>query len=219
VLAVADFWYWQMAHEIPLEDQTHETIWRQALRWLVDGVPDPVVARVAEAEIEPGSRATLVAEVSDSAYSQVNDGAVNARVTDPFGSVTDLRMDWTLEEDGVYRVELPTPDEGIYEVVVEARRGTDLIGADTLLVRAAPSDREYFDAGRRTALLERVADETGGRFYTASNIASLAEDVQYSGSGVTTREERDLWDMPAFFFLIIGLLSLEWVLRRRRRLV
>jgi len=219
VLPMVNLWYWQMAAEVSLEDQTHETLWRQTLRWLVDGVPDPVVATVVEAEIEPGGTATLIAEVSDSAYFQVNDGSVSARITDPLGAITETRLEWTLEQDGVYQAQFPTLDEGIYEVLVEAQRGADLIGSDTILVRAAPSTREYFDAGRRTALLERIADETGGRFYNASDVSSLAEDVQYSGSGVTTREERDLWDMPFFFFLIIGLLSLEWFLRRRRRLV
>src|SRR5205085_9638250 len=29
---------WQLNAKIPVEDMTHETFWRQLLRWLVDGV-------------------------------------------------------------------------------------------------------------------------------------------------------------------------------------
>ena len=38
------------------------------------------------------------------------------------------------------------------------------------------------------ARLKRIADETGGRFYKAADAAALAEDVRYSGRGVTTTE-------------------------------
>ena len=44
--SVQDSWLWQMHADIPVEDQTHETLWRQLLRWLVSYVPEPVeVAR------------------------------------------------------------------------------------------------------------------------------------------------------------------------------
>ena len=39
-LPVQDSWVWQMHASMPLEDMTHENLWRQLLRWLVDGVPD-----------------------------------------------------------------------------------------------------------------------------------------------------------------------------------
>jgi hypothetical protein len=35
---------------------------------------------------------------------------------------------------------------------------------------------------------------------------------------VTVVEERDLWDMPALFLLLIGLMSAEWGYRRMRGL-
>ena len=39
---VYDSWTWQMDAKIAVEDMTHETYWRQLMRWLVDGVPDQV---------------------------------------------------------------------------------------------------------------------------------------------------------------------------------
>jgi hypothetical protein len=86
-------------------------------------------------------------------------------------------------------------------------------------LRAGPSDDEYFDAAMRPQLLRRVAEETGGRFYTADNVASLAEDISHTGRGVTIVEERDLWDMPVLLFLMVGLVLGEWTYRRARGLV
>ncbi|MFP3948818.1 MAG: hypothetical protein ACLFWG_08810, partial [Longimicrobiales bacterium] len=85
-------------------------------------------------------------------------------------------------------------------------------------IRAAPSEREFFDAGMNSELLERVAEETGGRFYTPPTASSLPEDLRYTGSGVTVVEERDLWDMPALLLLMVLLLGAEWSYRRVRRL-
>ena len=67
----------------------------------------------------------------------------------------------------------------------------------------------------RRPLLERIAEETGGRFYTADTAAGLPEDLQYTGAGVTVVEEKDLWDMPALLGLLVILAGVEWTLRRQ----
>ena len=68
------------------------------------------------------------------------------------------------------------------------------------------------------SLLERVATETGGRFYTPDTVGTLPDDVQYVGGGVTVVEERDLWDMPALLLLLVGLVLGEWSYRRYKGL-
>ncbi len=70
----------------------------------------------------------------------------------------------------------------------------------------------------RAPLLQRVAEETGGRFYTPDTVASLADDIQYVGGGITVVEEWDLWDMPALLFLLVSLVLGEWGYRRMRGL-
>ncbi|HEX4935738.1 MAG TPA: glutamine amidotransferase, partial [Gemmatimonadaceae bacterium] len=67
VFAAQDSWLWQMDAAVAVDDQTHETFWRQMLRWLVADVPDRVEAIVAD-ESGPGEGITLRAEVSDSAF-------------------------------------------------------------------------------------------------------------------------------------------------------
>jgi hypothetical protein len=87
------------------------------------------------------------------------------------------------------------------------------------VLEVGPSPEEYFDAGRRTPLLRRLADETGGRFYTPETVGDLPEDIRYTGAGVTLTEERDLWDMPAILLVLLALLGAEWGFRRFRGLV
>jgi uncharacterized membrane protein len=215
---VQDSWMWQMHASISVEDQTHENFWRQLLRWLVDGVPDVVEARPVADRVEPGQPVALSAEVVDDRFVELNDANVVAHVTSPSGQVSALPLQWTGERNGQYRGTLATSETGWYEAKVEATRGGKSVGTAVTHVRTAPDDAEYFDAAMHAPLLQRIARETGGRFYQADNVASLPEDLKFSGRGVTAVEERELWHMPVLLLALVCVLCLEWGLRRYWRL-
>ena len=116
--------------------------------------------------------------------------------------------------NGEYRATFPAPEQGMYLAQVEATRAGKSLGTGTTEVRATPSDAEYFDATMHAPRLQRIAEETGGRFYTPETVAGMPEDLRYTGRGVTTVEERELWDLPIVFIMLIGLLCAEWGYRR-----
>ena len=78
--------------------------------------------------------------------------------------------------------------------------------------------QEMFGAAQRRSLLERVASETGGRYYTPQSAEGLARDMVYTQSGTTVTEQLDLWDTPAMFIVLLALIATEWLLRRKRGL-
>jgi uncharacterized membrane protein len=215
-LTVQDDWLWQMLP--PVEDQSHETFWRQLMRWLVDGVPNEVRATVAQEQVERGEPTRVTAQVSDSAFIDVNDATVTARITAPSGMERDTALSWVVQRDGEYGLDFTPSEEGEYRIDVTAERDGHPLGMDEIHLRVAPSDEEYFGAGRRTQLLERIAEETGGRFYTPTTVSTLPDDISVTGAGVTLTEERDLWDMPALFLLMLVLMGAEWWYRRSRGL-
>ncbi len=218
VLAVQDTWLWQMDHSVALEDQSHETFWRRLLRWTVSETPDRVEAAPERESVEAGESVSVVATVLDAGFVEVNGAQVTARVTTPVGVVRELPMEWSVEEDGEYVATFSPEAEGIFEVSVAAGRDSVALGSARTSVRVAPSTDEFQNPHQRRGLMERVAHETGGRYYTAQTAGRLAQDLRFSGGGVTVREDRDLWDMPFFFFLLMGLLAGEWTYRRRRGL-
>jgi uncharacterized membrane protein len=213
---IYDSWAWQMDAKVAVEDMTHETYWRQLMRWMVDGVPDQVELTSSPDQVEPGEAVTLVAEVSDPGYLEVNDAGVNAHVTGPKGAVFDVPLQWTGERNGEYRGTFTPGEIGMYEARVDASRAGASLGGNVGHVRVAPSDSEYFDAAMRAPLLRRISEETGGVHYTPQTISSLPDDVKYTGRGVTTVEERDLWDMPIVLFLLLTVMLAEWSYRRVR---
>ncbi len=209
-----DSWEWQMHASIPLEDMTHENLWRQMLRWLVADTPAPVEASTTTERVEPGEAVTIEASVVDPTWVELNDAHVIARVTRPGGSTLDVPLQWTGEHDGQYRGTFVSTVAGAYEIAIDADRAGKPIGSNTAYVRAGAGDGEYFDPTMHETPLRRIADETGGRFYTTANVAGLAEDVSYAGRGVTSVEERELWNMPIILVMLVGLVCAEWGYRR-----
>ena len=219
VLPVQDSWLWRMHAKMDLKDQTHHTFWQRLVRWVVDGVPDRVMASVAPDRVQRGEPVTITAEISDPEYKGINDGRITANVTSPSGTAEAVPMEWTVEHDGEYRARFTPTEDGLYKVNVggTAKDGRD-VGRGSVNLKVAPSDAEYFDAAMRAPLLRRIAEETEGRFFRADETNRLVEAITFSGKGITVVEEKELWDMPIILMLLLGLMGSEWMFRRSRGL-
>ena len=213
-----DSWLWQMHNDIAVEDQTHETFWRQVLRYLVQDASDPVrVNAPAVARVQ--QPINIAAIIEDTAYAGVNDATVTARVRSPSGAEFEVPAAWSGRAEGEFTASPTLREPGLHEIEVEARRGDQVIGRGTAHVQASTADLEYFDPQMRASTLQRISEETGGRFYNASNIGSVADDIGMLGRGETVREQKELWDMPAVFIALLLLACSEWLYRRRKGLV
>jgi uncharacterized membrane protein len=217
-LAVQDSWLWQMHATIAPEDQSHETFWRQTLRWLAADVPAAVELTASIDRPAPGEAIALHALVRDSLYAPVNGATVVAEVTAPSGARSEVPLEWGVTRDGEYRGSFTASESGVHALRVLRRDGGRELASAPTYVEAAPSREEYFAAGLREELLRRLARETGGRYYTPETAGTLPEDLRYARGGVTVAERKELWDMPATFLLLGALLAGEWAFRRRRGL-
>jgi len=213
---IQDSWVWKMDAKIPVNDLTHATFWRRLVRWLVDGVPEPVMLTSTVDRVEPGEPLKLTAEVVDPAFVEVNDAQLIAEVTSPSGKTSTVPLEWTVARDGEYRGTFAPDEPGMYEVKASAVRAQKDLGSSRMHVRVSAGDSEYFDAAMRATLLKRIAEDTGGRFFTPATASALPEAISYSGRGVTVVEERDLWDMPVVLMLLLGLIAAEWGYRRKQ---
>ena len=217
-LGVQDTWLWQMHAAIPLEDQTHETLWRQLLRWALDGVPERVEIAASPSRVGPGEPVTLQARVTDETFLDANDAAVTARIVAPSGRNIELPLTWTMRGDGGYEASFVAEESGMYRLEAEARRGRDSSRSAPAALLVDDFGADVEQAELRAPLLRRIASETGGRYYPLADAGKLADDVMYTESGVTVRESRDLWDMPVVFLALIVLLAGDWGYRRWRGL-
>src|SRR5690606_2352695 len=157
---VQDSWMWQMHVDIPLEDQTHEILWGQMLRWLVNDVPGQLTFSASAEPAAVGEAVTLRADVRDDAFRTVNNASVRAVIEAPDGSFRELPMDWTAQRDGEYRTSFIPDAAGLHRVRVEAERAEAVLASATLGLDVVTDQGEYFEAQMRAPLLRRIAEET-----------------------------------------------------------
>ena len=105
--------------------------------------------------------------------------------------------------------------QGSYVAEVTARRNNEKLGTDVLPFRREDGVAENFHREQNRSLLEKLSNETGGRYYTPKDAGRLTDEISYSEAGITSREMKDLWNMPVVFLLLLSLRSAEWLLRRQ----
>jgi uncharacterized membrane protein len=213
VFATGGSWRWQMLQ--PVEDMSHETFFRQLLRWLVSDTPTRVTGSTPRQLLEDQALVKLRAEVRDTTYLPAGDATVQAHIIGPDGIAETVDMRPEPLEQGVYVAEWTTPKAGSYLADIVAKHGADDIGHDEVTFRREDGVAENFHVEQNKELLEKLSAETGGRYYRPDEASKLGRDINYSEAGITVRETRDLWDMPVIFLVIVMLRTAEWVFRRK----
>jgi len=139
-------------------------------------------------------------------------------LTGPQGELLDAAMEWDIDRDGVYRTSFEVQNEGVFNLLVDVPSAAgEADRSDTERMSAfvvTPSLREFTSAGRDTALLERIAEVSAGRYYDLEQSSTLVNDITYTPNAYSVEVQEDLWDTPALLFLLILLLCADWVARR-----
>ena len=213
VLATGGTWRWRMT--LPLEDLSHEAFWRQLLRWLVADTPGRVVASVPSQMLFDDGRIQLSAEVRDKDYLPASDTHVEAHILGPQGIATSMELAENPNTPGIFQAEWTAEKPGSYHTEVVAKRGDEEMGRDVLTFERMDGVVENFHTAQNRELLQKLSRQTGGRYWRPQELSKLASEISYSEAGITTRETKDLWNMPAVFLLILVLRSSEWLLRRK----
>ncbi len=211
VLATGGTWRWQM--QLPHTDERHETFWRQLMQALVAHSPPPVTLTSERTFYGDDSAIELRAEVRDRSYNPADTAEVILSVDTGRGPATTLPMQPVAGERGVFAAVYDPSGSGVVRFSASAGVDGEQVGSAQYAVRREAGVSEHFRFQHNRALLERLADATGGRYFALSDLHSLPEAVRYSEAGIVERHILDLWNMPFAFLLLLLLKAGEWVLR------
>lgn len=215
VLATGGTWRWQMS--MPLEDQSHEMFWRQLLRALVGTAPPGISLSVDAGHGDAAVR--LRAEFRDESFQPLDNIGVSAVVTHEDGSTYTVGMLPDPGDAGKFTTEAALDKSGSWYFEAIAERDGEALHVARASVYSESEQAEHFNLRRNAALLQRVAESTGGRYFDAGNLEGLADLLRYSSAGITEQILRPVWNAPAIFLLLLMLKFGEWLLRRRWRTI
>jgi uncharacterized membrane protein len=212
-LATSGTWRWQMS--MPLGDTSHQMFWQQLLRWLVADTPGHVVASTSARTLLDDGHIHLSADVRDTEYQPAPDAKAEAHILGPGGISSTVEMSPVPDTPGRFQADWTADKAGSYVAEVTAQKGGQALGSDVVTFLRADDVAENFHTEQNRDLLERLAQQTGGRYWRPGDIGGLADEIPYSKAGITMRETKDLWNLPVIFLALLLMRSTEWLLRRR----
>jgi uncharacterized membrane protein len=209
ILATGGTWRWQMS--LPVEDQRHETFWRQLARGLVSGSP----GRFQLSANSEANRISITADIRNDDFTPMRDVEVTAMVSPESGEPINVVLQSVDGRPGILQGEFNTEQSGLYFIESMSRQGEESINTSRLTISNDADNTEHFAYRQNRALLERLSDETGGRYWTPDQLGGLPAAIGSSRSGIREQQLHPLWDAPVVFLLLLLLKSMEWMLRRR----
>ena len=212
VLATGGTWRWQM--QLPHDDLRSETFWRQLTQAMATAAPRKVMLSADKTFYGDEIEVKLRAEIRDKAFDPTSEAAVEYSVIDGRGlEQHKLPMTPVVGEPGVYEATYETPRPGLYRFTATASIDGEELGTGRFAVRREDGIIENFRVQQNRPLLERIAAATGGRYFALADVGGLPEAVSFSEAGIVERQVLDLWNMPAFFLLLLLLKCGEWLVR------
>jgi len=161
-----------------------------------------------------GSQCRLYAHVIDDDFEPVVQPRFDVIVSglDGVSSRESVSLRPVRAHRGLYEGYFTPPAPGRYRV--ESNEDDRRISNSTEF-QVAVVKQELSDPNVRIENLKRIADLTGGACLNMREFPKLASLVSDEPVTTTVRSERPLWDNGWVAFLLIGLVGLEWILRRR----
>lgn len=202
----------------------HQRFWQQAILWLAHKELDtdqPVWVTAEPRNVAPRQRVNLRFGARTAEGQPIPDAQFAVNVTAPDGAshaVSPRRGDREQTAE-VVQTEIP----GDYWVRVEARQGGQSPGFDAY-ARFIVDDRdlELDNPAADPALLEEISWLTGGLSMPPEQLASHLTHLLEQGLShveITKLTRVTLWDNWGLLVAFVGLMSVEWFLRKRRGLV
>ncbi|MDJ0957930.1 MAG: VWA domain-containing protein [Arenicellales bacterium] len=215
---VRDTWRWQMHSRVPVDDRTHETLWRQLLRWLARPAAGRIQPHLTPQQGIVGQPVQIFVDVVDPAYRPLGGATVRLAIDNPIGDRTELELDWESSLAGRYQTQFTPTQSGRHDLHLSLISDDKVAATGTMYLHVSATGREYHRSELNAPLLQRIADETRGRYVAAIDDSNLTEAIATPQSGRLVTNRLPLWDAPAIYLFIVALACLEWFYRRRWRL-
>ncbi|MDY0168732.1 MAG: glutamine amidotransferase [Thermoguttaceae bacterium] len=214
---------WQQGPRALGQDSPFLQFWGQMVRWLAGRSEEvaPGAAVVASADkgyYQPGELIRLSAIVRDTRGEGTDKAAVHANVTGPAGRPERAVLASIPGPGGHYAGDFEPQAPGTYEFEVEARVGDETVKAEKLAVEVGRPNLEFENLNLDERTLGRIAAETGGRYFHITTADRLTEEFDRSVRSRRVVVERQLYWPPLFWTLFLGVITTEWVLRKRFQL-
>lgn len=212
--AFDDSWRWRFE----VADLYHVKFWNQLASFVAE---QPFAARDKYAQVDagqltynPGEQADLRARLRGVDGKPITDAAVSAVLFRNGTKVATIPLN--PDEGGLYRGKTAALEPGNYEMALESGALPEgELKARTQFKVSAGTSLERTMLALNEELLRQVSVASGGEYYREEKADDLLAKLAPLSSGNVIESDTVLWQSWWWFLPIVGLLTVEWILRKR----
>lgn len=216
---------WRLRHRVG--DTRHHRFWGQVLRW---GSGEKLRAgntfvRLGTDKLryKPTEPAKVFARVSDAQYNALNGLKPTVALASEGRVVRTAPLEFRKDSNGFYEGLLdPIPDPGVYTLAFTCEPARRALGGDypeglqtRFVVVTADKPAEFVNVTASRDVPSKLATITGGRVGGPTDIEGIWEGYGEGNRVMHERTELLLWNSGLLFLLVAGLLTAEWLIRKR----
>ena len=212
-------WHWQMLGF----DSAHKRFWRQVILWLArkdQSIDGRVWVKLDKRRFAPGEQIELTVGAEAPGGEPLEDARFEATVILPDETRRDLRL--FRRQQTMAATFRDSTTAGDYAIEVSAVDKDDQpIGSTRARFLVFEQDLELDNAAADAASLKSLAAITGGKSLAPEQLNELIQRLARDTEDLEIQRETKatFWDTWSFFLLLVGLLGIEWYLRKRWGLV
>ena len=214
-------------------DTYHHRFWGQVTRWgagpnLRSG-NELVRLGTDRLSYTPDDAIEVTAKVLDKDRRPVTDASIDVEIWKGGEKIRKQRLSYRSDSSGLYETSLSgLDDEGEYQLKLVGDEAEDAIAAmpdgpkeisTELLVVTTRNPVELAELTADRDFLNRATSTTGGHLAELNDLGSLVSSFGAPKEILKERRNITLWDKWPLLIAFLGLLTTEWVLRRRSGLV
>ncbi|MFT5495422.1 MAG: hypothetical protein ACI9TH_000813 [Kiritimatiellia bacterium] len=216
---------WRLRYRVG--DTYHHRLWGQVLRWgtgvnLRSGT-DLVRLGTDQLSYTPHDPIKVIAKVIDEESRPVLDDKITVTLFKDDKEIVSKRLEYREDSNGLYEGLLnPIETPGRYRLELKGNKSAKLLAKDNLKTIETQlrivTTKNPIELAELTASREiptRMASLTGGSVASPGNAHALVDVFGEAKEVIKEKRETPLWHSWPLFLIFIGLVTTEWVLRKK----
>ncbi len=218
--ATDETWRWRYK----VGDEFHQRFWNQISRWVMR-TPytvqnDYISLDAGKMNYRQGQDVEIRCRLRDAEGKPLISTNVEVILSSPDRVDTVVSMDADPLLPGVYRCVATALPDGEYSVRVStAGLPKEAMEISTRFVVQASESIEMQETSINATVLRKTAEISGGRYIPENQMDTLVDVLKPLSQGRIVQSELSLWQSYWWFLPIVGVLSIEWWLRKKAGLL
>jgi hypothetical protein len=202
-------------------EREHKRFWRQVILWLAkkdDADEQKVWLKLAQRHFPPGAHIDFSAGARTTEGVSIEGATFNATLVAPDGTKRPIPLTRQAQQYVGQLRDVIEP--GDYSIAVSASKDGALVGETKARFVVFEQDLEMENSAARPELmasLAKLTGDSGGEAIAPEQLPELLKRIKQEPRDreVATETKFTPWDSPLFFLIVVGLLCVEWYLRKR----